>query len=301
MGIMLGCHQYGKAETRLVRICRNGSGHRLHDLSVSTSLSGNFADAHLRGDLANLLPTDSQKNAAFAFASEYTEGAVENYALALARHFADHIEPVTAARVDVDEYLWERAKAGGVPCEHAFVRAGCETRTASAVVEGSGSGQRIWVVSGLRGLDLIKSSGSEFSGFLTDRYTTLAPTHDRLLATSVTARWRYQHHDADWDAIYASVRQLLIERFSLLQSLALQHSLWQMGRAVLDAHPEIAEIRLSAANMHQLLVDLSPFGLENPGEVFHPDDRPYGLIQCAVQRDDAPAAGSAWDSRAAFA
>jgi len=157
------------------------------------------------------------------------------------------------------------------------------------------------VLSGLRDLVLLKSTGSEFAGFLRDRYTTLAETHDRVLATSLTARWRYGQPDADWQGIYASVRQTLVEQFATIHSLALQQSLWEMGRAALAAHPEIAEIRLSAPNKHHFLVDLSPFGLDNPGATFHADDRPYGLIQCAVQRDDAPPAGSAWEDPATFA
>jgi hypothetical protein len=57
---------------------------------------------------------------------------------------------------------------------------------------------------------------------------------------------------------------------------------------------------LSAPNKHHVLADLSRFGLDNPGEVFPAADRPYGLIQCAVQRDDAEDPGPAWDSAAAF-
>lgn len=57
---------------------------------------------------------------------------------------------------------------------------------------------------------------------------------------------------------------------------------------------------LSAPNKHHFLADLSRFGLDNPGEVVHAADRPYGLIQCAVQRDDAEDPGPAWDSAAAF-
>jgi urate oxidase len=93
----------------------------------------------------------------------------------------------------------------------------------------------------------------------------------------------------------------MLERFASLHSLALQQSLWEMGRAVLEAHEGIAEIRLSAPNRHHFVVDLSPFGLDNPGEVFHADDRPYGLIQCAVTRDDAPPAGASWEPPASFA
>jgi len=299
---VLGAHQYGKAETRLVRIYRDTARHQIRDLNVSTSLRGDFAAAHLDGDQANVLPTDSQKNTAYAFALETGVTEIETYALTLARHFTDDIEPVCAARVEVDEYGWERVRLTGGEHPHAFVRAGQEVRTTTVTVEGRGSEQRAWVLSGLRDLVLLKSTGSEFAGFLHDRYTTLAETNDRVLATSLTARWRHVHPERDdWTAVNARIRQVLIETFATVHSRALQQSLFEMGKAVLAAHEDIAEIRLSAPNRHHFLVDLSPFGLDNRGEVFHADDRPYGLIQCAVQRDDAPPAGPAWDAPGSFA
>jgi urate oxidase len=298
---VLADHQYGKAETRLVRIYRDAPKHQIRDLNVTTCLRGDFADAYLRGDQANVLPTDSQKNTAYAFALEHGVTDIETYALALARHFADEIEPVRAARVEVDEYAWDRAQVAGADHPHAFVRASQDVRTATATVEGRGPEQRIWVLSGLRELVLLKSTGSEFAGFLHDGYTTLAETHDRVLATSLTARWRHMHTDSAWNATNASIRRVLIEQFATVHSLALQQTLWEMGKAVLAAHDDIAEIRLSAPNKHHFLVDLTPFGLDNRGEVFHADDRPYGLIQCAVQRDDAAPAGPAWDSPSLFA
>ena len=60
-----------------------------------------------------------------------------------------------------------------------------------------------------------------------------------------------------------------------------------MGAKVLEAHPEIDEIKFSMPNKHHFLVDLSPFGLDNPNEVFFAADRPYGLIEATVQREDA--------------
>jgi urate oxidase len=301
VGYALTANQYGKAETRLVRIDRNSGQHQIRDLNVSTSLRGDFAEAYRSGDQAKVLPTDSQKNTAYAFALEHGVTDAESYALALARHFADEIEPVRGARVDVDEYRWERVRVAGDEHPHAFVRAGQEVRTASVTVEGRGPEQQVWVLSGLRDLVLLKSTGSEFAGFLRDRYTTLAETDDRVLATSLTAHWRHLRPEGDFDALHARVRQLLIERFATVHSRALQQSLWEMGQAVLSAFAGIAEIRLSAPNKHHFLVDLSPFGLTNSGEVFHADDRPYGLIQCALQRDDAPPAGPCWDVPAAFA
>jgi urate oxidase len=302
MGYELSAHQYGKAETRLVRIYRDADQHEIRDLNVSTCLRGDFADAYLSGNQASVLPTDTQKNTAYACALEHGVTDIETYALALARHFADEIEPVRGARVDVDEYRWERVtRADGSDHPHAFVRAGQDVRTASVTVEGRGPQQRVWLLSGLRDLVLLKSTGSEFAGFLHDRYTTLPETHDRVLATSLTATWRHLRQDGASDGQHASIRQVLIEQFATVHSLALQQSLFEMGKAVLAAHPEIAEIRLSAPNKHHFPVDLSPFGLPNRGEVFHADDRPYGLIQCAVQRDDAPPAGPAWQVPGSFA
>src|ERR1022692_88428 len=301
MAIVLGPNQYGKAETRVVRIYRDGDRHEIRDLNVSTSLRGDFAAAHLTGDQASVLPTDSQKNTCFAYAKEHGVGEIEDYALALASHFVDDIAPVYRARVDVDEYRWERVSVAGAEHPHAFVRAGHEVRTACVTTDAERAVNASWVISGIRDLVVLKSTGSEFTGFLRDRYTTLAEATDRILATSLTVRWRYAGTDVAWGEAFGQVRQILLERFARVHSLALQQTLWEMGSAVLAARDDIAEIRLSAPNKHHFLVDLSPFGLENPGGVFHADDRPYGLIQCAAVREGAADAGPAWDAPGSFA
>jgi urate oxidase len=301
MSIVLGDNQYGKAETRVVRIYRDTERHEIRDLNVSTALRGDFGAAHLAGDQAQVLPTDTQKNTAFAYAKERGVSAIEDYALALARHFTGDIESVTRARVDVDEYRWERITVEGTGHPHAFIRSGQEIRSAAVVIDTAGPVQTEWVMSGVRDLVLLKSTGSQFTGFLRDRYTTLAEAADRILATSLTARWRYMTADVPWNQAFAQVRQVLLERFAVPHSRALQQTLWDMGSAVLAARDDIAEIRLSAPNKHHFLADLSPYGLDNPGEVFHADDRPYGLIQCAAVREGAPDAGPAWDLPAAFA
>jgi urate oxidase len=283
--ITLGGNQYGKAENRLVRIYRETARHEIRDVTVSTALRGDFAAAHLHGDQSSVLPTDTQKNTAYAFAKEHGLRAIEEYALTLARHFVDDVEPVRGARISVDEFAWERVPVGGEGHDHTWVRRGPEVRT--TVVDVSGEGTE--VVSGLRDLVLLKSTGSEFAGFLKDRYTTLPETHDRIMSTALVTRWRYGGLGIDWDKTWADVRRLLLERFATVHSLALQQTLWEMGRAVLEAHPEISEITLQAPNKHHFAVDLSPFGLENPNEVFYAADRPYGLIEATVARDGDPA------------
>jgi len=281
MGIVLGNDRYGKAENRLVRIVRDGARHEIRDLTVTTALRGDFAAAYLVGDQAKVLPTDSQKNTCYAFAKSHGIPTIEGYALALARHFVDDVEPVHEATVGVDELAWERAVVDGQEHDHTWTRRGPEVRTAEVVVTAEGA----TVQAGIKDLVLLKSTGSEFAGFLVDEYTTLPETHDRIMATSLVATWRYAGVDHDWDRIWADVRRLLVDRFAQVHSLALQQTLWEMGRAALEAHDAIVEIRLAAPNKHHFVVDLAPFGLENPNEVFYAADRPYGLIEATVVRE----------------
>jgi urate oxidase len=289
--IILGKNQYGKAENRVVRIYRDTPRHEIHDVNVSTCLRGDFSAAHLAGDQSEVLPTDTQKQTAYAYAKEEGLSSIEDYGLALARHFVNDVEPVNGARIEIDEYAWERAVVDGAEHNHTWVRKGQEVRTAAVTVDGDGE----WVIGGLKELVILKSTGSEFAGFLVDPYTLLEPTHDRVMATSLTAQWRFTSTEVDWDQTYAGVKTQMVRQFALVQSLALQQTLYEMGKAVLEAYPLIAEVRLAAPNKHHFVYDLSPFGLENDNEVFNADDRPYGFIQATVTRDDAPSAGAAWD------
>jgi urate oxidase len=196
----------------------------------------------------------------------------------------------------VDSYGWERIPVGGAEHDHSFRRAGAEVRTAVVTVDGDDA----YVLAGLTDLVVLKTTGSEFWGFPRDRYTTLAETRDRILATAVTARWRYTGTDLDFDATFAGVRTALLETFASTHSLALQQSLYAMGEAVLERFSDVAEIRLSMPNKHHFLQDLSAYGLDNPDVVYHADDRPYGLIEGTVLRDDVAPAEVAWEGTPGF-
>ncbi|MCW2842240.1 MAG: pucL [Nocardioides sp.] len=283
MAIVLGPNQYGKAENRVVRIVRDTPRHEIHDLNVSTALRGDFAAAHTDGDQSRVLPTDTQKNTAFAFAKKHGVTSPEDYALALARRLVEATPAATGAAVLVEQYAWDRIMVDGTGHDHAFVRRGGEVRTTEVDL----SAEAAHVTSGLKDLVVLKSTGSEFKGFLRDDYTTLPEADDRILATSLTARWRYADRGrVDWNSAYDDVRALLLATFATTYSRALQETLYAMGRTVLEAHGEIAEIAFTAPNKHHFLVDLAPFGLDNPGEVFIAADRPYGLIEATVTRDD---------------
>lgn len=296
MGIVMGPNQYGKAECRLVTVNRDSDRHSIKDLNVSTALRGEFDETHYTGDNANVLPTDTQKNTVYALAKEQPVGEIEDFALRLGRHFVDTQEPVGGARVLVDEYAWERIPVGGTGHDHSFARSSDEKRTTAVTVDGG----QAHVVSGLKDLVVLKSTGSEFWGYPKDRFTTLAETTDRILATAVTARWRYLTTDVDWGKSFEAIRATMLEAFATTHSYALQQSLYEMGKAVLEQQPEVAEVRMSLPNKHHFLYDLERFGLDNDNEVFIAADRPYGLIEGTVTRDDVPEAPQAWYSLPEF-
>jgi urate oxidase len=282
MAIRLGDNQYGKAETRLVRVDRGAGGHTITDLNVTTTLAGDLDATHLTGDNSGVLPTDTQKNTVYAFARDGV-GEIEDFALRLARHFVEKTPTITRARVHIERYTWERMG------DYSF-RRGAGTRTATVSYE---SGQA-WVVSGVEDLVVLNTTGSEFHGFHKDRYTTLPETKDRILATAVSGRWRHAAAEGDWAASYDTATRSLLEAFAGTYSLSLQQTLYAMGQHLLSQQNGVAEVRLALPNKHHFLVDLEPFGLDNPGEVYFAADRPYGLIEGTVLRDDAPPAGLAW-------
>ena len=290
MAIVLGPNRYGKAEIRLVHVTRDDGRDDIRDLTVGVTLTGDMTAAHLTGDNAAVLPTDTQKNTVYAFAAEHGIGAIESFALRLVRHFTQSQPSIATARVSVAEHGWDPIARTG----HSFARRGGETRTAEVSYDGATA----WAVSGLAGLTVLNSAGSEFRGFIKDRYTTLAETTDRILATDVTARWRHAavplDGGGDWDVSHAEARRHLLEAFAETHSLSLQQTLYAMGRRVLEHQPGIAEVRLVLPNKHHFTVELEPFGLKNPGTVLYASDRPYGLIEGTILRDDAPDAGLAW-------
>ncbi|GAA3051440.1 factor-independent urate hydroxylase [Streptomyces glomeratus] len=290
--VVLGQNQYGKAENRVVRITRDGDTHHIKDLNVSVSLSGDMDEVHYSGSNAHVLPTDTTKNTVYAFAKEHGIESAEQFGIHLARHFVASQGPIHRARIRIEEYAWDRIEHAGRGA-HSFVRRGQETRLTQITHDGSS-----WeVVSGLKDLTVMNSTDSEFWGYVKDKYTTLPEAYDRILATSVTGRWRFNWSDdaqetPDWDRSYEETKQHLLRAFAETYSLSLQQTLYQMGARIIEHRDEIDEVRFSLPNKHHFLVDLEPFGLKNDpaeGAVYFAADRPYGLIEATVLRDGCDA------------
>ncbi|MFL5675355.1 MAG: factor-independent urate hydroxylase [Chloroflexota bacterium] len=280
--IELVADRYGKAAIRLVRVARGPDGDTLRDLTVAIALEGDFAAAHTDGDNTNVIATDTMKNTAYAFAKSHLDGPLEAYGRALADHFLAAPQ-VDVATVNIKGHHWQHIAVGGQPAPDAFVRGGEGTRVAT--ITGTHAGTT--VEAGVEDVVVMKTTRSAFRGFPRDTYTTLAETDDRLMATKVTAIWRYGSPDLDFDAVFAAVRTTLLEVFADHESPSVQTSIWVMGKAILDRHDEVEQVRMVLPNLHHWLVDLRPFGLENDREIYTPTTEPHGLIEATVRRTEA--------------
>jgi urate oxidase len=280
LSIRLGANQYGKSEVRLVKLSRRPERHQLRDLTVDVALRGDFEAVHVAGDNTGLPATDTMRNVVYALAADHPLDSVPDFAAALVEHFLGY-DKVTSTQARIREHPWQRLPGPAGSHPHAFQRGAGGTRIEQ--ITGDSGGLRH--SAGVEDLLVLRTSGSAFSGFERDRFTTLPETEDRILATVVTARWNYANGADDLEPTWTKIRDRLLEAFADHHSPSVQFTLHRMGEAVLEAHPEIERIHLSLPNRHHLPVDVSRFGIEDRGEVFHATTEPFGLIEATVERD----------------
>jgi urate oxidase len=265
---------YGKSRVRLVKVEREGPVHQLRELNVHIQFTGDYDECYVSGDNSRILPTDTMKNTVYALARKAPLGAVEDFGKRLCDHFLAHNPHLRSVRVEIEEANWLRLG------NHSFQQ-GAEVRTA-VVVDGTS------FRSGLKDLVLLNTTDSSFEGYVRDPYTTLKEAKERIMATAVEARWKYADGDLDfhslWNTTWTAIRARLIEVFVGHVSPSVQSTLYAMGEAVLAGFPAVEEITLSLPNKHCLLVNLEPFGMDNPNEVFVPVDEPHGLIEATLCR-----------------
>lgn len=267
---------YGKTRVRLMQVLRNGAQHEVVELTIQIFLEGDLAESYIAGDNSKVLPTDTIKNTVYVIAREKPIRSIEEFASDLARHFLERLPHISKVRVEIAETPWSRI-CGQVT---AFVQGGNERRTVSLAAGRSNE----TFVSGLKGLQILKTSKSAFTGYLKDELTTLPETEDRLLGTVLDAEWTYRPGAFDFNSLYVNIRDSMLESFAKHDSLSVQHTLYAMGEAVIEWFDVVENIHLTMPNKHCLLVDLSRFGLDNPNQVFVPTDEPSGYIEARLSR-----------------
>jgi urate oxidase len=282
MAIQLGENKYGESRVRLLRVVRQNGLDDIKELTVDVAFEGDFGSAHTQGENEKILPPDTMKNTVYILARQYPVEAVEDFALHLIEHFLTYNEQVSRVRIEAEEIPWARIPLGAKPHASAFTRsAGHWKRT--AVLNGTRDETKIQA--GIEDLVVLKTAKSSFDGFLHDPYTTLKENADRVLSATIRAQWIYEGDELEFSPLWHGVRQTLLENFAEHDSKSLQHTLYAMGEAVLASFDHIREIYLVLSDNHFHLVDLSPFGMDNAGQVFHPIDEPHGLIEAKLRRE----------------
>jgi urate oxidase len=277
----LGENRYGKSRVRLSRITRLKDRHEFNEWTVHVMLYGDFGDSYTKADNSKVLPTDTMKNTVYYVARGSSAASIEAFARELGDFLLENHAQVTKVSVKVEEKAWERMIVNGGPEPTTFKMGGPELQTTHAVRQRGGT----WAVtSGVDGLTILKTTKSAFTGYVVDKLTTLKPATDRILGTRATITWDYEAASPDYAQARARIVTALLRTFAAHNSLSVQHTLFDMGKAVLDAAPEIGRIHLSMPNLHHLLADLSPFGRDNPNHIFVPIDEPHGTIEATVER-----------------
>jgi urate oxidase len=277
----LGENRYGKSRVRLSRITRAGDHHEFNEWTVRVLLHGDFETAFTEADNSKILPTDTMKNTVYSLARDSKAATIEEFSIELGDYLLANNTQVTKASVEIEEKAWERIIVDGRPEPTTFKLGGSERNTVHAVREKNSP----WSISsGIDGLVILKTTKSEFTGYIKDKLTTLKPATDRIFGTSATVAWDYAAASPDYAKVRARILAALLKEFAAHHSLSVQHTLFDMGKAALAAAPEIARITLTMPNLHHLLADLSPFGQDNPNHIFVPIDEPHGSIEATIER-----------------
>jgi urate oxidase len=280
--ITLAENSYGKSSVRVMKVKRDRPLHTVCEWKVEVLLAGDFKTCFTDGDNSAILPTDTMKNTVYSRARESKAECIEDFALELCEFFLSRNPQVGQAAINIAGASWDHALVGGKPHPSTFVRGSSESQT-TAVTCAQGGGPT--VTSGLENLVVLKTANSGFEGYLRDPLTTLPETADRLLGTAMRAQWRYKSAALPFEPLRNKLRDALIEAFAEHHSKSVQHTLYAMAQAALEAAPEILDIELAMPNKHCLLVDLSRFGQTNPNEIFVPTDEPYGNIVARISRE----------------
>ena len=287
---VLAENHYGKSRVRLMKVTRQTPAHHhVHEWTVGVYLTGPFSQVFTAGDNTGITATDTMKNAVYSVARASDAATLEAFAAELALFFTTRDPAITSARITVEEKMWVRittTSPTGDREKHgsAFLQRGPDVATTTAI---STPGAPVQVTAGVRGLVILKTANSAFAGFDRDQLTTLPDAADRLLSTEATLDWPYATAPADYAEARRRILDTLLTTFAQHQSLSVQHTLYAMAESALAIAPEIDEIALTMPNRHNLPVNLTPFGQDNPNTLFIPTDEPHGHIHAVVRRESS--------------
>ncbi|CAL5869625.1 uncharacterized protein PFLUO_LOCUS3855 [Penicillium psychrofluorescens] len=292
----LAAARYGKDNVRVYKVHRDEkTGEQsVCEMTVCVLLEGDIETSYTKADNSVVVATDSIKNTIYITAKQQPVNPPELFGSILGTHFIQKYSHIHAAHVHIVTHRWVRMQVDGKPHPHSFVKDSPETRDVQVdVVEGKG----ISINSSIQGLTVLKSTGSQFWGFVRDEYTTLKETWDRILSTDVAANWQWRQftglaevrtHADKFNPAWEAARAITLKTFAEDNSASVQATMYLMGEKILAAAPLVDTVEYALPNNHYFEVDLSWHkGTKNTGkdaEVYAPQSNPNGLIKCTVGR-----------------
>jgi urate oxidase len=212
--------------------------------------------SYTKGDNSVVVATDSMKNTVYIKAKEHPVTPPELFASILGTHFVETYPHITTANIKIVTHRWTRMTIDGKPHPHSFYRDGAETRNVEAVIR---KGKGIDIRSGIVGLLVLKSTGSQFHGFVRDEYTTLPEVWDRILSTDVDCGWSWKTFSGlmavkaaipKFDKAWSDARTITMKTFAEEDSPSVQNTMYKMCGSILDAVPEVENVDYSLPNKH---------------------------------------------------
>jgi urate oxidase len=277
----LGENRYGKSRVRVMKVVRHETHHAMKEWSVRVLLHGDFETCFTEGDNSKILPTDTMKNTVYYLARESNAATLEEFAIEIVDYLVENNPQVTEASAEIEEKSWAQASIDGKPHPTTYRLGGAEVQTVEAVRKRNA---KLKVIAGIDGIVILKTTKSAFTGYIKDKLTTLPESTDRIFGTRATVAWEFADAPASYQKTRDTAITTLLKVFADHDSLSVQHTLYDMGKAVIEAIPEIASITLTMPNLHCLPVDLSRFGQSNPNQIFVPIDEPSGYIEAVIER-----------------
>ncbi|CAF0847569.1 unnamed protein product [Rotaria sp. Silwood1] len=284
-------NRYGKEGVRLVRVHRSPyNGNTFDEWKVRVLVEGDFASSYSEADNSKVLPTDTMKNTVYYLAQRTSAISIEDFAKDLVNYLLERHSHISSVNVYIESKAWSHiVTSNNVRHPTSFIQSSNEIQLTTVKRSRHGS---FSIISGLKDLKVMKTANSSFANFYRDPLTTLADSTDRLFGTAIEAHWTYEDESTvlDFDKTRQQIRSLMIDLFADHVSKSVQHTLYDMGKLVLNNVKSISKIHLTMPNLHCLPVDLSRFGEENKNDIFIPIDEPRGYIQCTLTRSSTKGA-----------
>jgi urate oxidase len=259
----LSAARYGKDNVRVLKREKNGSVETVTELTVCCLLEGAIDQSYTEADNSPVVATDSIKNTIYIKAKEHPVNPIEQFAATLGTHFLDTYPHISVANIDIKAVRWARMTVDGNPHPHSFYNNGNDTRNVEARVARDGG---IEIKSSLRGLSVLKSTGSMFHSFVRDEFTTLPETWDRILSTDVDASWSWktfpslaalEAKTAVFDQAFDDVRSITLKTFADENSPSVQNTMYKMCEKILEAAPDTKSAGYALPNKHYFEIGMS--------------------------------------------